>query len=265
MVGAQLLAVFECYTAHVACTRAVGLHQQIIDALAESDFAAERFNRRAHLFHHPHEAERADVRFADVGDFVGGASPDEFVDHLAPVVLRVADLAPQLAVGKRARPAFAELHVGLGVEHLFAPQAPRVFRAFAYGLAALEDDRAEAHLGEHETGEQAARTHADHDRAQREVLRCARHKRVARVRRAHDLAAVAGARELRGLVVQLQPPKDVGFARRVHVDRVDQHDRAAAARVVAALGDGEPGQFVGCDAQPRQDRLAQRRLGVLQR
>ena len=97
------------------------------------------------------------------------------------------------------------------------------------------------------------------------MFRRAGNELVARVRRGHHLALVARARELGGFGVQLQLSKDVGFARRVHIDRIDQHDRATSARVITALGDGVAEQFVVADAQSRKDRFAKRRLGVIQR
>ncbi|MNR60959.1 hypothetical protein D3C85_1825670 [compost metagenome] len=54
----------------------------------------------------------------DVEDFGAGSGFDEFLEHLAAVVLRVADLAVELAVREGSRSAFAELGVGLGVEVL---------------------------------------------------------------------------------------------------------------------------------------------------
>ena len=118
------------------------------------------------------------MRLGDEADLLGRAGADELVDHLAREVARIADLAPELAVGERPGAAFAELHVRLGVEHAAAPQAPGVLGALAHGAAALEDERAQAHLGEHERGEDAARAEADDDRprpaAAREVgRRCA--------------------------------------------------------------------------------------------
>ena len=46
---------------------------------------------------------------------------DKFVEHFAAVMLGVFDLAVELAIGKGARPALAELHIGFAVEHPFAP------------------------------------------------------------------------------------------------------------------------------------------------
>jgi hypothetical protein len=86
-------------------------------------------------------------------------------------VLGVLDLAVELAVGEGAGAAFAELHVGFGVEGVLAPQAPGVLGALAHGLAALEHDGPEAHLGQHQRGEDAAGAEADDHRAVAEALR----------------------------------------------------------------------------------------------
>ena len=97
----------------------------------------------------------------------GAPARDELVDHLARQVARVADLAPQLAVGERAGAAFAELHVRFGIEDAAPPQAPGVARALAHRAAALEDERAKPHLRQQQRGEDAAGAEADHDRARR--------------------------------------------------------------------------------------------------
>jgi len=44
------------------------------------------------------QAERADMRLGDEQDLLGRAGLDEFAEHLARQMARVADLAPQLAV-----------------------------------------------------------------------------------------------------------------------------------------------------------------------
>ena len=100
-------------------------------------------------------------------DLPGRAGRDEFRDDLARQVARVADLAPELAVGKSAGAALAELHVGFGVEHAAPPEAPGVLRPLAHGAAAFDHDRPQAHLREQQRGEQAARPEADDDRAER--------------------------------------------------------------------------------------------------
>ena len=159
---------------------------QVDDARAEADLAAEPLDLVAHVLDHADQPERADVRLGDVADLLGRAGADELVDHLARQVARVADLAPELAVGEGAGAALAELHVRLRIEDAAPPQAPGVLGALAHGLAALEDDRPEAHLREEERGEDAARAEADHDRSRSaaggEVGRRVRDEAVARCR-----------------------------------------------------------------------------------
>ena len=131
---------------------------------SEAILAAERLDRGAQAFDHRHQPERADMRLGDVEDFLRRAGLDEFGQHLAAEMVRVLDLAVQLAVGERAGAAFAELHVGFRIEHRLAPEAPGVLGALAHHLAALQDDRTEPHLRQHQGGEQAARPGADHHR-----------------------------------------------------------------------------------------------------
>ena len=80
----------------------------------------------AHPLDHADQAEGADVRLGDVADLLGRAGADELVDHLARQVARVADLAPELAVGEGAGAALAELHVRFRIEDAAPPQAPGV-------------------------------------------------------------------------------------------------------------------------------------------
>src|SRR5690606_13098217 len=102
------------------------------------------------------QAKRADVRLADVQDFRRRAGTHEFLHDLAAIELRILDLAVQLAVGEKARAAFAELHVGFGRELALAPQRPRVLRALPHVLPALEHDRPQTHLREQQGREQTA-------------------------------------------------------------------------------------------------------------
>ena len=166
---------------------------------------------------------------------------------------RVADLAVQLAVGKRAGAALAELHVRLGMQLALAPQVPGVLRAFAHFLAAVEDDRAESHLRQDQPGEQPARAEADHQRPVSAARRGLGHEVVAGVRRGLHVGIVGEALQ------------QFGFARGVDVQRIDQHDRAALAGVVAAPGDAVAGECGGFDVQPLEDRGGERGLAVIER
>ena len=160
-------------------------------------------------------------------------------------MLRVLDLAVELAVGKGAGAAFAELHVGFGVEHALAPQAPGVLGALAHRLAALQHDRPEAHLRQHQRGEDAAGAEADDDRAFGQLLGRMADEVVVHVRRRCEVAVVAEFLQQRSLVLHF------------HVDRVDQQQRVLLARVVAALEDAEAEKLVVRQFQALQDRRAQ--------
>ncbi len=144
--------------------------------------------------------------------------------HFAAVVLRVLDLAVQLAVREGAGAAFAELHIGLGVEYAFAPQAPGILGALAYFLATFKDDRLEAHLCQQQAGEDAAGAETDHDRAFLQACRGLADELVGDVRRWADVAIVGELAEQFGFVAGFQ------------VDGVDEQQFAVLlARIVAAL------------------------------
>ena len=88
---------------------------------------------------------------------------------------------------KGSRPALAELHVRLGIEHALAPQPPGVLRALAHALAALQHDRSQPHLRQHQRREDAAWSEADDDRPRTlrrvEIDRRVPDEAVTRVRR----------------------------------------------------------------------------------
>ena len=180
------------------------------------------------------------------------ARGDELVHDLAAEKARVLDLAVELAVGEQTGATFAELHVALGVEGALAPQAPGVLGALAHRLAALQHDGLEAHFGQRERGEQAARAQAHHHRAfplegaeaggcmPRWVpghVGCGAHVRVLRV-----------LREQRGLL------------RRVGEREVDDVDRqqVGLAGVEAALEHPQFGDGGGRDAQHLRRQAGER-------
>ncbi len=165
VVGADVPAAFQHHPAQAA--RPVGGHGDVeIHHLAlEAVLAAQLLDGLAHPLHHGHQAEGADVGVGLGQDLGRSAGLDELGQHLAAQVAGVLDLAVELAVREGAGPALAELHVGLRVQHALAPQAPGVLGALAHHLATLQDDRAQAHLGQDQAGEQAARPGPDHQRA----------------------------------------------------------------------------------------------------
>ena len=248
VVGLQLLSAFQDHPLQL-----VALDEQVGDLLLEAYLASQVDDLLAHVLDHAGQAERTDVRLADEKDFLGGAGLDELVQDLAAMMLRVLDLAVELAVGKGPGAAFAELYVGLGVEHVLAPQAPGVLGALAHFLAALENDRLEAHLCEQQAGKDPAGPEADHQRSLRVTLgRMANHL-VADIRRHVDVVIIGQTLEHARFVAQLQ------------VDGVDELQLAVLlARIVAALEQGEVQQVGIGDAQALHDGRPQSVVGMIQ-
>ena len=245
----------ECRVSPLASSHADQLavfDQHVGDAFLEAHFAAQFADLLAHVFDHAGQTERTDVRLADVEDFFRRAGLDELVQDFAAKELRILDLAVQLAVGERARAAFAELHVGFGVEHAFTPQAPGVLGALAHFGAAFEDDRLEAHLRQQQAGEDSARAETDHDRALAQVARRLADEFVADIRRHVDVTVVGELAQHLGLVAHFE------------VDGVDEAQFGGLfARVVAALEQGEIEQVIAGDAQALHDGRAQVFFGMV--
>ena len=249
MARFQLLAAFQDYAGQL-----LALGEQVGDLLLEAHLAAQVDDLLAHLLDHAGQAEGADVRLVDVEDFFRRTGLDELFQDLAAMVLRVLDLAVQLAVGEGPGAAFAELHVGFGVEHALAPQAPGVLGALAHFLAAFEHDRLEAHLCQQQAGEDAARAEAHHDRSFLLTGRGLADELVADVRRRVDVAVVGELLQQGRLVAH------------VEVDGVDEQQfRGLLARVVAALEQGEVEQVVAGDPQALHDGGAQVFIGMVER
>ena len=90
-------------------------------ALVEPHLATEPDDVLAQTFNHLDQFEGTYVRMRCPQYFFGRAEIHKLLHHLATQMARVLDLAVELAVGKRARAAFAELHIALGFEHRLAP------------------------------------------------------------------------------------------------------------------------------------------------
>ncbi|KPY81638.1 hypothetical protein ALO94_200408 [Pseudomonas syringae pv. spinaceae] len=230
------------------------LDHQVGHALLKAHFAAQRFDLVTHVFNHTGQAERADVRFADVENFFRRARFHELVQHLAADEFRVLDLAVKLAVGERTGTAFTELHVGLGVEHVLAPQRPRVLGALAHFGAALEDDRLEAHLRQQQPGKNAARPEAHHYRALAQAFRGVTDHFIADIRCRADVTVIGELAQQRCFILDLK------------VDGVDETQLGRLlARVVTAFEEGEVQQFAAIDAQVLQECNAQVFFRVIDR
>ena len=231
----------------------VALATETFDLARKTDFSAQGKNAGAHVLDHLDQAESADVRLAQVENFFRRAGAYEFLHDLASQVARVLDLAVELAVGKRAGAAFAELDVGFRIQHLLAPQSPGVLGPFAHGLAAFENDRAKAHLCQNQSGHQSARAEADDDRAFAEASRSLGGEAIVQIGGRDDFCVV------------LQAQAEGLFVTHAEIDLVNQHDGRFLARIVAALGDAEVQQLLGGDAQTGAQGRTQGVIGVVQR
>ena len=80
-------------------------------------------------------------------------------------VAQILRAGVQLAVGKRARAALAELDVALRVQQAGAPEAGHVLLALLHRLPPLQQDGPCAAPGQHQRGEQTCRACAHHDRS----------------------------------------------------------------------------------------------------
>ena len=102
---------------------------------------------------------RPDVRFGVVENFLLRTEAHELLKH--PAAALVLRAGVELAVGKRACAALAELDVALGVQRSAAPEALDLFPAQRCGVAALEHEGPQPRLRQHEGGEHACRAEAD--------------------------------------------------------------------------------------------------------
>ena len=95
-----------------------------------------------------------------------GAGRHQFLEHLADDCLRFAHLAIELAVGEGAGSTFSKLGIRFRVERLLSvPEAEGIAAALLHGLAALQQQGPQAHLGQQEGGEVAAGACPHHHRA----------------------------------------------------------------------------------------------------
>ena len=84
--------------------------------------------------------------------------------------VRALDARGELAIRKRARAAFAKLHVALPVQRAARPEGFHIARALFHALAALEHHGPRARLRQGERGEQPRRAQPDHRRARAPFL-----------------------------------------------------------------------------------------------
>ena len=73
VIGGDVLAAGQHHAAHLRRILDVEVH----DLALKADLAAQRVDRRAHVLDHRDQAESADMRLADVEDFLRRAGFDE--------------------------------------------------------------------------------------------------------------------------------------------------------------------------------------------
>ena len=245
------LAAFQPHAADMACAAGILVDFDVHDLALEAVVAAQRLDGPPNFLHHAHQPEGADMRLADIQNFGRRAGLDEFRQHLAAAPGGVLDLAVQLAVGKRAGPALAELHVRFRVQHPSPPQPPGIARPLPHLLAAIQDNGAKTHLRQDQRGEQPARSGADHHRTAGQILRRARHLVVGGIRRRQD--ATVPARQHRRLAACFG------------VDRVDQVNGGFPACIHPTAKHGVAEQRILRHIEAAKDRRAQLRFGVIER
>ena len=171
--------------------------------LAKSHLTAQFDDARAQVLHHLDQLESADVGVGFHQYFGGRACSHKLLHHLASQVARVFDLAPELAVRKRACAAFAKLHIALRVKRVFAPQVPGVFGALSYGGPTLQHQGSKPHLCQQQRRKHAAGAKAHHHRSLWQGRLGLTHQRVGHVGRWANVGVVGELRhqarlEIRG-------------------------------------------------------------------
>ena len=146
-------------------------------------------------------------------------------------------MAVELAVGKRAGPPLAKLGIGFGIESPGAlPEAEGVSGALADGLAALQQQGAEPHLGQEQGGKVTTGTSPHHHR----TLKTPRGD-------GHRLVGGVGARPQMGIAGEAleQACLSSGIQGQLEIQAVNQRNRLGLAGVDAAFDQPQALQLVG--------------------
>ena len=243
VVGGQVVALTGDLVEHLQARQlallAFTLNLYIGDALLKAHFAAQAHDFFANAFNQLDQLEGADVGVGGVENLWRRAVSHKLGQYLAAQMAGVLDLAVELAVRERARTAFAVLHVGFGRQLALAPQAPGVLGALAHGLAALQHDGLEAHLGQHEACKHAAGAKAHDHGALIHIGGSLAHRRPAHVWRGVDVGVVRKVRQQRGFLA---------FIGQRDVDDIHRQ-QLGLARIKAALVHLQGGNGLGGQAQ----------------
>ena len=210
----------------------------------EQHRAARGDDRLAQAAHYAAQPVRADVRLRQIEDLLRRAHLAERLQHLAAA--RVMDAGIELAVRKRPRAPFAELHVAVGAQPAAAPERFHVARALVHRLAALDHYRRQTCPRQLQRREQSRRAQPHHQR-----------RAAARLCRRDD----ARFRRGDGLRAARQPPERVN---RLHLQRQREVDVALVARVHRPPRDADRGDLLRPDAQRPCGEALEGLRGVIQ-
>ena len=200
---------------------AMPLIQLQIDHLAlPAILPAQRLDPRPHMLHHRDQPKRPDMRLGHPQDLLRRPRPDKLLQHLPPAMPGVLDLRIQLAVRKRPRAALAKLHIGFRLQHPPPPQPPSVLRPLPHHPTAIQHNRPEPHLRQHQSRKQPARPRPDHHRPPPPRSRRPPHKPIGRIRRQPDMPIADMPRQHPSLVIHLD------------IQRIAEPDRRPVARIM---------------------------------
>ena len=177
MIRANLDAIIATHTDNT--TRIIRtIEQQLIDTRAETHFTAESDDGGAHVLDHRDQTERSDMRLGHIQNFFRRTRLHKLRQHLAAVMEFIRDLRIQLPIRKCPCTTLTKLHIRFRSENAFAPQTPRRRRAFLHRFTALNDDRLETHLRQHQSRKQSTRSHTDNNRPAKTHRRLPHHKLI---------------------------------------------------------------------------------------
>ena len=231
LAGPNPLAIGQQHPAHGMVGR---IQIQSFHPLLKTHLAPQGFNAGPEAAHHRGQLEGADVGPVAGEDFGGGAGGHQLFEHLAHVSGRLADLAIELAIGKRPGAPLAELGIGFALEGPFAPpEAKGVGCALLHRLAPLQQQGSVAHLGQHQCTEIATGSGSHHHRGQAAGRGWGRGlgDKVIAVIRGGAQMGVAGK-------TAPQPPLLLLLQRQLQIQAIDHLNRPTAAGINAAFDQG---------------------------
>ena len=131
-----------------------------IEQGVEMELATKTFNFQTDIFHHFRKIIRTHVWVLLIGNFLRSSVLVKLVEY--KLVILAINTRVEFAVGECAGTAFAELHVGVGVQHFGLQESLHRLLTLFDTLAALNHDRMGTATGQIEGCEHARRSKTDH-------------------------------------------------------------------------------------------------------